>query len=485
MSCPEPYLNKKIDIKSSVKNNEFFSSNVVNDWTFKNFVIWTGDIYAKRMKSHLKEYHNSLNSLLKKQNMDRALVQYVTSLLNKKWSDHELNLLREEFNEKPIIGGSINITNSVVNHSNITNSPSVSLRQTKRRRSSLPPSGSVVSVKKNKETYSLIKPTTPNALFSLDSPFFDEDIKAKVAEIAHIKISNECICQDQSLVNEYLKNVEESKAKSCMKRLPNAMAFLSGALNQNVNTLIAWLGKNGFESNHSEEEDKAILFIRLVLTDFYANCMKPPLLNKANERTPFVEYLVPIFKYYSAVYQNINFQWCEKGLDGNKCLKYFDLEDQGKKRLADGIGYVVADNTESMLIESSGEENDEHRKGDTIKLLECSIRALKMEMEKMKSSSFTTYKKRKFISYLYARDKLTMLVTSVVDKDHWGFVHVRDALIPRTWETRLRWLKLFDLMLCTKDKLEEQRIIAEMLEKEEDGWIEVSEGDSIQDMLNF
>lgn len=45
---------------------------------------------------------------------------------------------------------------------------------------------------------------------------------------------------------------------------------------------------------------------------------------------------------------------CEKGLEGNRCLKYYNLEERGKKRLADGIGYVVADNTESMLIESSG-----------------------------------------------------------------------------------------------------------------------------------
>lgn len=73
-----------------------------------------------------------------------------------------------------------------------------------------------------------------------------------------------------------------------------------------------------------------------------------------------------------------------------------------------------------------------------------------MEMEKMKSVSFATYKKRKFLSYLYANDKLTMLITSVIDKNHWGFVYVRDARIPRTWDTRLRWLKLFDLMLCTR-----------------------------------
>ncbi|RCH80004.1 hypothetical protein CU098_004771, partial [Rhizopus stolonifer] len=79
--------------------------------------------------------------------------------------------------------------------------------------------------------------------------------------------------------------------------------------------------------------------------------------------------------------------------------------------------YVVADNTESMLFESLGEDNDEHKKEDTIKLLECSIRALKMEMEKM-MSFFCYILKRKFLSYLYANDKLTMLITSVIDKNY-------------------------------------------------------------------
>ncbi|KAG1297745.1 hypothetical protein G6F61_003811 [Rhizopus arrhizus] len=203
---------------------------------------------------------------------------------------------------------------------------------------------------------------------------------------------------------------------SCIKRLPAALAFLSAALDQGLETLLAWLGTNGFNDQHSKEEKKAILFIRLVLTDFYANCMKPPLVNTVNERTPFVEYLIPVFKYYSAVYQDINFQWCEKGLKGNSCLKYFNLEEKGKKRLADGIGYVVADNTEH--------------------------------------------------------------------KNHWGFVYAREARIPRTWDTRFRWLKVFDLMLCTKDKLEEQQVLAKVLEKEENGWIEVPPGESIDDMLN-
>lgn len=144
---------------------------------------------------------------------------------------------------------------------------------------------------------------------SLDSPTFDEDIRVKVGEVAYIKISSNCVCEDQSLTNQYLVNVEESKTNPCVNCHPAALAFSRNALDQNLETFLAWLGSNGFDTRHSEEGKKAILFIRLVLTDFYANCLKPLLKNMPNERTPFVEYLIPIFKYYSAVYQNINFQW--------------------------------------------------------------------------------------------------------------------------------------------------------------------------------
>jgi hypothetical protein len=38
----------------------------------------------------------------------------------------------------------------------------------------------------------------------------------------------------------------------------------------------------------------------------------------------------------------------------NICTKFYGSEDKGTRRLADGIGYLIVDNMESMLIESSG-----------------------------------------------------------------------------------------------------------------------------------
>jgi hypothetical protein len=85
--------------------------------------------------------------------------------------------------------------------------------------------------------------------------------------------------------------------------------FLENPLNQIPESLIRWLAGNGFEEHYTEKEEKAILFIRLVLTDFYVNCVKPHNTIALNERTPFREYVIPLFKTFSAVYQNVVFQW--------------------------------------------------------------------------------------------------------------------------------------------------------------------------------
>lgn len=97
----------------------------------------------------------------------------------------------------------------------------------------------------------------------------------------------------------------------------------------------------------------------------------------------------------------------------------------------------------SLFICEYRESNNDHTEEVTIKLLECSIRALKMEMESLKNASFKTFQKRRFFSFLYANDNLT---TSVVTQEKWGFTLVREAAIPRTWNARLRWLKVMDLI---------------------------------------
>lgn len=59
------------------------------------------------------------------------------------------------------------------------------------------------------------------------------------------------------------------------------------------------------------------------------------------------------YKYIIILIPHLKFR-CEKGLETNKCVIYYTFDDKAKKRLADGIGYFVTDNSENSLIESSG-----------------------------------------------------------------------------------------------------------------------------------
>jgi hypothetical protein len=86
---------------------------------------------------------------------------------------------------------------------------------------------------------------------------------------------------------------------------------------------------NGNEEGLSDKDGKAIQLMRLVLTDYYTNCMKSVKVSELNERTPFVDHLVPLFKCYSACYPLIFLEWCEKGLLATKILRanLSDMED--------------------------------------------------------------------------------------------------------------------------------------------------------------
>ncbi|KAI8082225.1 hypothetical protein BDF21DRAFT_338152, partial [Thamnidium elegans] len=230
---------------------------------------------------------------------------------------------------------------------------------------------------------------------------------------------------------------------SCIKQHPALFEFLEESVEQSLDDLSLWAGFYPIKNDITEEEKKVLVFGKLVIADYWANCVKPVVSVKLNERIPFIEYVVPIFKYFSAVYKNIvGFQWCEKGLETNRFISLYHTDEAGRRRLSDGVGYVVGASDEVLLIESSGDDSEDHSKEDTMKLLEC------------------------------------------MDKKHWGFVFVRETIIPRLWENRYDWLKVFKLIYCLKNHLEEQRSISEQLRKETGGWVTVEAGKALKDLRN-
>ncbi|CEI93020.1 hypothetical protein RMCBS344292_07265 [Rhizopus microsporus] len=484
MTCPSQYINTKIKISTDVQNNSFFANNFIDQWSFMNFVRAQGQsqqLSLKDMKALKQEFVNSLFSLQKKSTLNASLFSYISKLINTKHTNTDfVDILNE------LKAPKINIVNSNLQHSNVIfteGSSAVSFETNKiaenkgKRKLDTHENENVISIQRNKKIFSFIKPATPGIKYNLNCPVVEQKEKAAIAPVVYIKIRNNCSCDNEEVNKEYFQNMIQQSTFSCLKKTPDARQFLLNALEQPLEKLLFWLGSNGFHNTCSNEELKATLFVRLVLTDYYANCVKPVTMTLSNERTPFVEYVVPLFKYFSAHHSfpmsSCEFR-CEKGLETNRYVSLYHADITGRKRLADGVGYTP-EQSEVLLVESSGEDDEGHSSEDTLKLLECSIRALKLEMEKVNGASLNTFKKRRFLTCLYAGDKLTLMSTSLMDVDRWGFITVREAIVPRTWAERYAWGKTFELMFCLRDFLEEQKSVSEMLMKEDNGWIENGE----------
>ncbi|KAI8099216.1 uncharacterized protein BX664DRAFT_253812 [Halteromyces radiatus] len=150
----------------------------------------------------------------------------------------------------------------------------------------------------------------------------------------------------QFLIDEYQANQRKQSSNHSFHKRPMSLAFLKTALQQDLENLPHWIwAPYEHENKASDDEKMTMKLMRLILTDFYANCLKPDYPTKTNERTPYAEYVIPLFKYFSSVTKLSSFAWCEKGL--SICIP-------SATKLMDGIGVSTLNNLERMLIESSG-----------------------------------------------------------------------------------------------------------------------------------
>ncbi|KAI9492798.1 hypothetical protein BDB00DRAFT_764871 [Zychaea mexicana] len=136
------------------------------------------------------------------------------------------------------------------------------------------------------------------------------------------------------------------------------------------------------------------------------------------------------------------------------------------KKLADGIGKGVLDNKERLIVESSGEIDNGHTIEDTLKIVECSIQCLKMDMISNKLASISTFQKRQVLGLHYVGDKLSLTSTKLLNNGRYSHVLLRSAVIPRTWHDRHNWIKVFELVVKMNTILKEQEALTQVLLKE-------------------
>lgn len=147
---------------------------------------------------------------------------------------------------------------------------------------------------------------------SIEKPRIGNEDLDNLERIYQIKINNS---QHQNvsneIIDEYNKNMDEQTSIVSLKNLPTVLEFLKLSLQQSLDKLPYWLWRDDESNCDNEEERECIYLVRLILTDYHANCYKPayPIPGSINERTPFIEFVIPIFKYFSSVTKLLSFQW--------------------------------------------------------------------------------------------------------------------------------------------------------------------------------
>ncbi|ORX57016.1 hypothetical protein DM01DRAFT_1362403 [Hesseltinella vesiculosa] len=181
---------------------------------------------------------------------------------------------------------------------------------------------------------------------STQKPHITSDNRGQLSPLYTIKISEENMPDTSAgLIKRYERNKDDQASNASLRKRPAAFDFLKCAVDQPIDNLRQYLWTHGYGNGIPEDDMQLIDLIRLVLTDFWATAVKPDYPTSTNERTPFVESIVPLFKYLSAVMRSVAFVWCEKGL--SICIPQYT-------KLMDGIGTTLLDSVDRVLIESSG-----------------------------------------------------------------------------------------------------------------------------------
>ncbi|KAI9266560.1 hypothetical protein BDA99DRAFT_436512, partial [Phascolomyces articulosus] len=164
-------------------------------------------------------------------------------------------------------------------------------------------------LKKAKQSYSFHPPeVTPSV--STNKPRINGDDAKKlndyfVAVIGPHSGDETLDCTRQ----EYELNMEEQRVLHCFKKKASTFDLLDFCLNGTLDNLLDRMDDIKANLGDNDDERQDIRLLRYILSDYHANCSKPSYIVIPNERTPFAEYIIPIFKYFSASTKLLSFIW--------------------------------------------------------------------------------------------------------------------------------------------------------------------------------
>lgn len=174
-------------------------------------------------------------------------------------------------------------------------------------------SDATITLTKNTKKYSLKPPVS--CLAMPHTP--------KIQVLDSETIMKGCALGIESLINnpkysktdemKELKNNQHSQQKNTsLSKTSNIMDYLGDVLNYDFTEFLPNICSHSIHQSGDITTKQFANLITYTLTDYHCNCKQPMISNNNHERTPFVEYVVPMFKYFAKETNLLGFSWCEK-----------------------------------------------------------------------------------------------------------------------------------------------------------------------------
>ncbi|CAO3639361.1 unnamed protein product [Mucor hiemalis] len=334
-----------------------------------------------------------------------------------------------------------------------------------------------------------------SALSCLSAPHKPKVQKVDRKTIADLcSLGIECLVDDElykdtDAMKEFKENCSMQERNSSLLEVCQILDFLDDVLNCPFGKFPHTLWSHPVHDSTDTDTNNLANIISYTLTDFHCNCKQPMVTNSNHERTPFVDYVIPMFKYLAKETGLLDFSWCEKLVETQKYAQIAEVDYEAAgtdRKYADGLG--KSNNSETLFIESSSgllQENISHTLEDTLKLLvECNG-ALCYILSHFKNSRFETALKKSTFGVQVIKDTITLSKMNLKGDKMWKFVEIRSATIPTSWSDRFSWVKMFELIATLFLCLREEEQVDMELKKENAGLNFVPKEETLAALLSF
>ncbi|KAG2220813.1 hypothetical protein INT45_004474 [Circinella minor] len=222
--------------------------------------------------------------------------------------------------------------------------------------------------------------------------------------------------------------------------------------------------------------------ISLTLTDFWGMASRKNFDTK-QERSFWVETIVPMFKYLATTSNLLVFSWCES-------LVHSHLQSQvvpgvwnntTNKLFADGLGRC--EGFDIIIMESSGgyeKENLNHSMDDTWKLIMMLTDSLRQELIKCQDAKYEDAKGLATYGIQCICDTITLMKTTMFDARRWQVIEVRSAKVPVKWNNRSGFTRVFELILTLHMELLTQKTLKTLLKRQHDHLVDVNQKETVR-----